>query len=358
MNDVARKAAAAPAGIAPGIVYAHGERLPEPGGTIEVARGIRWLRMPLPFKLDHINLWLLEDGAGWAIVDCGIARDETKALWRQVWGATLGGRPITRVIVTHFHPDHMGLAAWLTREWGVELWCSAGEYVMARAMRVIGTEDNDRAAHAEFYRRHGVDAAQLELLKKRGNHYPDVVLPLPGSFRRLEHGQSLRIGAHDWRVIVGTGHAPEHACLYCPDLDLLISGDQVLPRITTNVSVWPSEPEADPLAKYLGSLDLFRPLPADTLVLPSHDRVFTGLHARLDMLKRHHDERLDAVAAACKAKPVAAAQLIVLLFPGRELDTHQMGFAMGETLAHLHYLEGLGRLRREVDRDGVIRFAA
>jgi glyoxylase-like metal-dependent hydrolase (beta-lactamase superfamily II) len=355
MDDTARKAAA---GIPAGIDYVHGDLLPPPGGTIEVAPGIHWLRMPLPFKLNHINLWLVEDGEGWAIVDCGIAREETQALWKQVWAATLGGRRVTRVIVTHFHPDHMGLAAWHCREWGVELWCTTGEYIMARAMRVIGAEENDRLAHGEFYRRHGVDAGQLELLKKRGNHYPGVVLPLPGAHRRIEHGMTLRIGAHDWRVIVGAGHAPEHACLYCPDLSVLISGDQVLPRITTNVSVWPTEPEANPLARYLGSLDLFRPLPKDALVLPSHDRVFRGLHHRLDMLKHHHDERLDMVVASCKAKPLAAAQLIATLFPGRELDTHQMGFAIGETLSHLHYLESLGRLGREVDAGGMIRFTA
>ncbi len=355
MDDTARKSVGA---VPTGIDYVHGDRLPPPGGTIPVAPGIHWLRMPLPFKLNHINLWLVRDGEGWAIIDCGIARDETKALWKQVWDSTLKGRRITRVIVTHFHPDHIGLAAWHCQEWGVELWCTSGEYIMARAMRVIGSEDNDRAAHGEFYRRHGVDAEQLALLQKRGNHYPGVVLPLPGSYRRIEGGVNLRIGAHDWQVIIGTGHAPEHACLYCPDLNVLISGDQVLPRITTNVSVWPTEPESNPLARYLGSLDLFRPLPADTLVLPSHDRVFTGLHHRLDMLKHHHDERLDMVVAACKGKPLAAAKFIATLFPGREFDAHQMGFAMGETLAHLHYLEGLGRIRREVDAAGVIRFAA
>lgn len=354
MDDTARKSTASPAGID----YVHGERLPAPGGTIPVAPGIHWLRMPLPFKLNHINLWLVEDGAGWAMVDCGIARDETKALWKQVFASTLNGRRITRVIVTHFHPDHIGLAGWHCQEWGVELWCTAGEYIMARAQRVIGSEDNDRAAHGEFYRRHGVDAEQLALLKKRGNHYPGVVLPLPGAYRRLEGGMTFRIGAHDWQVIIGTGHAPEHACLYCPDLNVLISGDQVLPRITTNVSVWPTEPEGNPLARYLSSIDLFRPLPADTLVLPSHDRVFKGLHYRLDMLKHHHDERLDMVVAACKEKPLAAAKFIATLFPGREFDAHQMGFAMGETLAHLHYLEDLGRVRREVDAQGVIRFSS
>ena len=339
------------------IHYVHGERLPAPGGTIEVAPGVHWLRMPLPFALNHINLWMVRDGDGWAMVDCGIARDDTKALWKQVWVATLMGRRVTRLIVTHFHPDHMGLAAWHCAEWGIEMWCTQGEYTMARAMRVIGSEPNDNAARDEFYRRHGVSAEQLTLLAKRGNHYPGAVLPLPGAYRRIEGGETLRIGAHDWRIIIGTGHAPEHACLYCADLGVLISGDQVLPRITTNVSVWPTEPEANPLAKYLGSLDLFRPLPADTLVLPSHDRPFTGLHGRLDMLKAHHDERLGRVVESCKAGALTAAELIPTLFPGRTLDAHQMGFALGESLSHLRYLESLGRVRRETEGD-VVRFAA
>lgn len=349
MDDTARQPS--------GINYIYGDRLPPPGGTIEVKPGVHWLRMPLPFKLDHINLWLVADGDGFAIVDCGIARDEVKALWEQVWQATLGGRRITRVFVTHFHPDHMGLASWLTERWGVDLWCSYGEYMAARATRAVGGDNDDRARN-EFYRTNGVDPAGLDALKQRGNHYPKAVLPLPGSFHRLEHGQTVRIGAHDWRVIVGTGHAPEHACLYSAGLGVLISGDQVLPRITTNVAVWQQEPDGNPLARYLGSLDLFRPLPTDTTVLPSHDRVFTGLHYRLDMLQAHHDERLARVVKVCGTKPSSAVDLMPTLFPGRQLDTHQLTFAVGEALSHLHLLESQGRVRRSVDAAGVIRFAA
>jgi glyoxylase-like metal-dependent hydrolase (beta-lactamase superfamily II) len=353
MNDTARQTGCA----APAVAYVYDKRLPPPGGTIEVRPGVHWLRMPLPFKLDHINLWLVEDGDGFAIVDCGIARDEVKALWRQVWDSTLDGRKITRVFVTHFHPDHMGLASWLCETWGVELWTTQAEYMAARATRGM-SEPSDAAARVAFYRRHGMAPADLSKIADRGSYYPRHVLPLPGSYRRIEDGETVRIGGHDWRVIVGTGHAPEHACLHAPALGLLISGDQVLPRITTNVSVWPNEPEANPLARYLRSLDLFRPLPADTVVLPSHDMVFTGLHARLDTLVSHHDERLALVLKRCAEKPAAASDLIATLFPRRELDTHQLTFAIGEALSHLRYLEGAGRLARRMDGDGVIRFAA
>lgn len=349
MNEIQHPAAS--------IAYLYDQRLPPPGDTIEVKPGIHWLRMPLPFKLDHINLWLVEDGDGFAIVDCGIARDEVKALWQQVWDKTLRGRKITRVIVTHFHPDHMGLAAWLCETWGVELWTTMGEYMTARATRAMNDPDDARARVA-FYQRQGMAAADLAKIADRGSYYPKHVLPLPGAYRRIVDGDAIRIGRHDWRVIVATGHAPEHACLYSESLGLLISGDQVLPRITTNVSVWPTEPEADPLTRYLGSLDLFRPVAADTVVLPSHDRVFTGLHHRLDMLASHHDERLDRVMRRCAEKPCHAVDLIATLFPGRELDAHQLTFAIGEALSHLRYLETQGKLKRQVDGQGVLRFAA
>jgi glyoxylase-like metal-dependent hydrolase (beta-lactamase superfamily II) len=164
----------------------------------------------------------------------------------------------------------------------------------------------------------------------------------------------LRIGRRQWRVITAFGHAPEHACLFSADGDggpVLISGDQVLPRITTNVGVWGNQPEADPLAQFLRSMDKFRPLPQDTLVLPSHGRVFRGLHQRLDELQAHHAQRLAELEAALDT-PKTAAEVLPVLFR-RPLDHHQLVFAIAEAIAHLHYLWYAGRATRQRDNDGL-----
>ena len=327
---------------------------PAPGATIEVAPGIHWLRMPLPFALDHINLWLVADGGGWSIVDTGFGRgDETRALWQRVLDATLGGKPVERVIVTHFHPDHIGLAGWLCERFGVELWISQAEFLTAQVVRG-GLAAGDIEKRVEHYRRNGLAGEALEGFRSRSNYYRDTVSPLPARYRRIVPGEAIEIDGKPWRAILGEGHAPEHICLFGRDLGILISGDQVLPKITTNVSVWPDQPDADPLKLYLESLANFRPLPHDTLVLPSHGLPFYGLHARLDFLAAHHEERLDVALAAC-VTPKSAAEIIPVLFR-RKLDQHQLGFAMGESLAHLHYLAGQGRVRRTLDADGIYRF--
>jgi glyoxylase-like metal-dependent hydrolase (beta-lactamase superfamily II) len=309
--------------------------------------------MPLPFKLDHINLWLLEDGAGWTIVDTGLGLEPTRQLWEEVFAAELDGRPVTRVVVTHFHPDHMGNAGWLTERWGTDLWCTQAEWLTAQLawQSRAGTDVDRRLAH---YRRHGVAAEVLGELRQRGNHYPDVVPTLAHEYRCLRDGDRLAVGAHVWRVLTVLGHSPEHASLSCPEAGVLISGDQVLPKITTNVSVWPDQPMGNPLRLYLDSLARFRPLAADTLVLPSHGLPFRGLHARLQHLRDHHDARLTETLDAL-VEPRTAADLVPVLFR-RDLDIHQLGFAIGEVLAHLRFLEVEGRIERARDGDGVHRF--
>ena len=339
--------------------YAFGDQLPATGTTMEVAPGVRWLRMPLPFALNHINLWLLRDtdaqGDGWAIVDCGIASDETRAAWEQVFNNSLHGLPVKRVLVTHMHPDHIGLAHWLTERFGCRLWISATDFNAARMASQVTTGFGGEAA-ARFFHLHGMcDPDDLAKVRARGSYYASMVPDVPPRYRRLMDGMVVRIGGHDWRCIAGYGHAPEHMALYCPALKLLISGDMVLPRISTNVSVIDLEPEADPLQLFLSSIAALRALPADTLVLPSHGKPFTGLHERIDQLQAHHEERLAEVMAACTEAPHSAADILPVMFK-RPLDLHQTTFAMGEALAHLHLLQGQGRLRAELGLDGVMRF--
>ena len=342
------------------LTYPFGETLPPLGTTLEVAPGVRWLRMLLPFQLDHINLWMLRDRIdgvdGWTLVDCGIANDPTRAAWETIFANELQGLPVLRVIVTHMHPDHIGLAHWLTEKWNVRLWVSATDYSVAR-MAIAGIAAIGGEATARFMASHGLtDAESQAKIKARTNYYKSMVPELPASYRRLLDGMPLRIGGRTWVCHVGYGHAPEHMALHCPEADLLISGDMVLPRISTNVSVHEGEPEADPLTLYLDSIRRLAALPADTLVLPSHGRPFVGLRTRVDQLVAHHDERFADVLKACAEAPQHAAALLGVLFR-RKLDLHQTTFAMGESVAHLHALWLAGKLTRRLDDDGIYRFA-
>ncbi|MEO6985686.1 MAG: MBL fold metallo-hydrolase [Paralcaligenes sp.] len=345
--------------------YPWGDALPEPGAARVVADGVRWIRMPLPFALDHINLWLLRDEIdgrqGWTIVDCGVSRDEVKALWEQVFENALGGLPVLRVLVTHMHPDHVGLAYWLCDRWNAPLWMTMTDYSVARLWSRPALGDSHGAGAGgqgavEHFMRHGLaDTEAQEKIRQRAGYYPGLVPDVPARFHRIMDGDRIAMGGRDWRVIVGYGHAPEHASLYCDTLNVLISGDMVLPRISTNISVFDYEPDANPLPLYLDSLRRYDSLPEDTLVLPSHGRPFKGLHERVAQQLAHHAERLNEVLAACHT-PLSAADVLPFMFK-RKLDSHQLTFAMGEALAHLHALYFDGQLTRETCADGVIRFS-
>jgi glyoxylase-like metal-dependent hydrolase (beta-lactamase superfamily II) len=345
--------------------YPLNDQLPPPGGAIELAPGVKWLRMPLPFVLNHINLWLLRDRIdgheGWTVVDACIDRAESRAAWEQVFARELDGLPILRVIVTHMHPDHVGLAHWLCERWSApgrecRLWMSGADFALARyACEVVNSFGGER--QAEHFRNHGLtDPGTLQQLRERKRYYHDLVPAVPPRYARLMDGARLAIGGHDWRCIAGYGHSTEHIALYCESLNILISGDMMLPRISTNVSVYELEPEADALSQFLDSIDRFLPLPADTLVLPSHGKPFRGLHTRIDQLHEHHRERLDEVMQAARQRPVSAMDALPVLFK-RELDLHQTTFALGETIAHLHRLWYGGGLRRTRDAQGIWRFA-
>lgn len=353
--------------------YPFGDTLPAPGTTMEIAPGIKWIRMALPFALDHINLWLLRDEMedpawpgtniqGWTVVDCCISRDEPKAQWESIFATQLEGLPVLRVIVTHMHPDHIGLASWLCERWTTpthvcRLWISATDYNIAR-LSIQSTTSFGGESAALFFASHGLtDPDSVEKIKGRTGYYPNLVPSVPGSFYRLMDGQDIRIGGRDWRCISGYGHAPEHMALHCKSIKVLISGDMVLPRISTNVSVYDQEPEADALRLFLESIDKFLPLDKDTLTLPSHGKPFRGLHTRITQLHDHHRDRLAEVMEACTAQPCSGADILPIMFR-RKLDLHQTTFAMGESVAHLHLLWHAGQLRRSLGGDGVYRFSA
>ena len=289
---------------------------PEPGATQELAPGVLWVRMPLPFELNHINLWLLDEGDGWTIVDTGINLDDIKRYWETILGTLGADKPVKRIIVTHCHPDHLGLARWLEEKLGVATWITQGEILNANAW-FHQLPNYDATGMVEFFRRHGLDAARAESLTQRGPTYRGRVDGLPTEYRRLIEGDVVRIGRHDWRIIVGYGHSPEHASLYCADLNVLISGDMLLPRISTNVSTQASNPDGNALKLFLDSVERLTDLPPDTLVLPSHGRPFRGIQARAAQLHAHHNERFDALVAACDT-PKSACDLIPTLFQ-REL---------------------------------------
>jgi glyoxylase-like metal-dependent hydrolase (beta-lactamase superfamily II) len=321
--------------------------------TFEVAPGVHWLRMPLPFALDHINLWLLSDGNGWTQIDCGYGDAPTRALWNAHFSTTLAARPINRVIATHYHPDHLGNAAWLSERFGCTVAMPQAEYLTAHA---IGDDHSGFgvAAISALFRAHGMSAEHAADLEQRGNQYRRGVPELPSSFLRILADDEVSIGSNRWRVIPGYGHSPEHAALHCESMKVCISGDMLLPRISTNVSVWPAEPDGDPLARFLDSLAAFATLAPDTLILPSHGLPFIGAHTRVQQLRAHHQARLAELVAAAN-EPRTAAEFIPMLFR-RELDLQQRFFAMGEAIAHLNHLWRAGRLARQFADDRTIRF--
>lgn len=333
-----------------GLFYPLGRWVPASGKLHEVAPGVFWLRMPLPMSLDHINLWVLDDGEGWAIVDTGLNTDNGKAVWREVLAGPLAGKPVTRVIVTHYHPDHLGLAGWLTYKSGAPLVMARTEYLMAR-MLTLDIADAPPEQAVDFYRAAGWPDEALDTFRGRGwGRFARAVSRLPSSFIRIAEGDVLRIGGRAWRVIVGRGHTPEHACLVADDDGLMLAGDQVLPRITSNVSVYSTEPEADPLGDWLASIEKLRGLDQELYVLPAHNEPFRGLHARLNQLEADHHQKLDALEAFI-AVPKRAHDCFTVLFR-RPVGDDEIMMATGETLAHLHYLERRGRAVR-ARTDGV-----
>nr|WP_274390052.1 MBL fold metallo-hydrolase [Azospirillum doebereinerae] len=324
---------------------------PDDGGALAVAPGVLWIRLTLPFQLDHINVWALDGGdSGWTLVDTGLGDRRTREVWDGLLATVLAGKPVERVVVTHFHPDHIGAADWLVERTGADFATSLTEWLVAR-MLCGGNTPAMEAAAERFYRRSGLDAETQAAVRDRAGSYARGVPGVPATLTRLRAGDLLNVGSTSWRVIGGAGHTAEPVSLYDAANGVLIPGDQILPRISPNISVWPAEPDADPLADYLASLDAWSELPADTLVLPSHGLPFRGLHGRAADLTDHHAARLEEIVPFC-AMPQTAAAVMRRLFD-RPLDTHQTVFAMGEAIAHLNHLIRRGALLRNTGPDGI-----
>lgn len=335
------------------LVYPCGDA-PGPGSARQVAPGVLWIRMPLPFALSHINVWAIDDGIGWAIVDTGLKTTDTTAAWRRLFAGPLSGREVTRVLATHMHPDHIGMAGWLTRKFNCRLWMTRLEYLTCRALFA----DTGREAPADgvgFYRKAGWNEGAIEYYRTLFGDFGKMIHPLPDSYRRLQDSESITIGDHQWTIVVGYGHSPEHACFYCKELKLLISGDQVLPGISSNVSVFPTEPDAEPLTDWIASIEtLKREVPDDVLVLPAHNEPFHGLHERLDSLAASHDAALTRLRTDLRQSK-RVVDVFSALF-GRPIASDNLGqlmLATGESNAHLNHLIARGEAVAEVDDHGI-----
>lgn len=323
-----------------------------PGELVEITDGVLWLTMPLPFELDHINLYLIRDDKGWIVVDTGLGTNATKALWDKIFEQL--DAPISGVLVTHLHPDHVGLAGWIADRFDVPFYMSQTEYFTARAFSA-GQNGAPKERDKRYYHRAGLDSDLITQLTSGGTKgFSSVVSPLPVSYTRLKHNMKLRFGSEQWEIIIGRGHSPEHACLYNASKNVLISGDHVLPIITPNIGAYSTEPDANTLADYLDTLPQFKALPSDTVVLPAHKLPFIGLHERVDELVAHHQKHLSALLDTCKT-PQTITSLLPVLFK-RELNSRSMVFAVAECMSHVNYLINTDKLLRTENALGVYEY--
>lgn len=322
------------------------KQAPLPGELVEICKGLYWLRMKIPFQLDHINLWLVEGETSWAIVDTGTKSDETREAWETIFDRYLNGKPVDSVVVTHMHPDHVGMAGWLCERWQVDVTMTKTEWLYTQIGGDLALKH--QSSYSEHYQRLGVEEKVVENLHKMYSFYSHLMEPLPGTFRRMAGGDVVKIGGLDWKVMIGLGHSPEHACLYCEEKNVIIGGDQLLPGITPSISVSVEEIDSDPLKEFLESLEQFYSLPEDVLVLPSHQLPYRGVHLRIDQLKAHHSSRCDMLIEAC-VEPKNAFDLVDVLFGHRKLSPMDKLMALGETIAHANMLLNEGRLYRYLD---------
>ncbi len=331
------------------------EAAPEPGTTRTLLPGLTWVRVPLPFVLNHVNCWLLDDAdGGITLIDTGADKPETRELWDRVLAAIPAGKKLTRLVCTHGHPDHVGLAGWFVDKFGIPLHMTLAEWLSPQVWREEGANPM-RPATQGFFRSHGLSENAVAAMDKSREQAPFRNYPLPANFVRLRDGETITFGSRNWQVLVNGGHADEHASFYSKQDGILIAGDQILSKITPVVGVFPSQPLSDPLADYLASLTRLRKLPADTIVLPSHGLPFRGLHTRIDQLASHHTSRLQALWDLME-KPANGVMLAHGLFPKAMAAKGQTVMALAETLAHAHHLVETKRAKRIIAADAGVTF--
>ena len=330
---------------------------PVPGEWREIAAGVFWSRVALPFRLDHVNVYLIDDGDSWNVIDTGIASSHAQETWNRLLGGRMAGRPVSKILITHHHPDHVGLASWLADRLDAEVVMSGTEYLLGLTYWL--DSDAMKADHYRaFYRARGLEAGTAESILDRSARYQSLTSPLPFSFRRVMHGDTLKLRSRTLQVITGGGHAPEQVMLYCRDAGILFAADQIMLGITPNVSVSPRNPNGDVLGLFLSSLErLAAEIDDDVLILPGHHSPFRGLKVRVREVTQHHDERLAAIVSACAQAPRSAADLLEILFR-YPLDRGVMALAFGEACAHVNRLLEDGRITALLEEDGVERYAA
>ena len=330
-----------------GLSFTH-DAAPEPGTHIEVAPGLNWVRMPLPFRLNHVNIWLLPGDAGWTAIDTGCDTPEIRALRESCFAGVLAGSPITQLIATHGHVDHIGLVGWITNRFGCTYHTSFAEWIWSRLGHLRDVPEAD-AAIRSFMHRHGVPGETTNAIASGRAGFMDLAVDIPGTISELRDGAMIRFGNRGWRIILTRGHTYEHASFYCAEDRLLIAGDHLLPRISPVIAVYEMIPDANPLGDYLASFEQFADIPDDVLVLPSHGMPYRGLHRRIAQLEAHHEERLTETEVLL-ATPLSAFNLSRKLF-AHVKETNDTAFALGETVAHVNHLLATGRVRQLRDAE-------
>jgi glyoxylase-like metal-dependent hydrolase (beta-lactamase superfamily II) len=331
------------------------EQHPRGAQTIEVAPGILWARVPLPFRLNHVNVWLLREADGWTTIDTGTANAEAREIWAELHRTVLGDAPVVRMIATHGHTDHVGLAGTLNAEAGAPPYHITLVEWLHATVRIDESKSMIAPQNLSFLNAHGCDPETIDSFAEERRRTNAQMVPLPPAIQRIRDGDRLIFGGRTWEAMVCGGHAAEHASFWCAEDGILIAGDQILSKISPMIGVFPAEPDADPLSEYLASLDRFRALPVPKLVLPSHGLPFKGLHARVEELAHHHEVRLGLLEGLMH-RPATAMELARGLFP-KAVAEGQGRHAFAETLAHAHYLMSHGRATNGRGDDGRIVFS-